>query len=86
MPALDAPPIPPKNESGTEITSAHGHDMTRKVSARYIHSEKPAPGINSGGSVAISAASSTITGVYQRANLVINRSGRDFFSLEFSTS
>ena len=34
MPRADAPPMPPKNDSGIEITSAHGQLMTRNVSAR----------------------------------------------------
>ena len=32
-PILDAAPIPPKNPSGTEITSAHGQEITRKIHA-----------------------------------------------------
>ena len=36
MPNFEAPPIPPKYDSGTEMTRAHGHDTTRNVSARYI--------------------------------------------------
>ena len=33
-PALLAPPMPAKNESGMLITSAQGQEMTRNVSAR----------------------------------------------------
>ena len=32
-PRVEAPPMPPKKPSGTEITSAQGQLMTRKVSA-----------------------------------------------------
>ena len=35
MPWLLAPPIPAKKLNGIEITNAHGHDITRKVNARY---------------------------------------------------
>ena len=35
--------MPEKKASGTEITSAHGQEMTRKVSARVSHSEKGCP-------------------------------------------
>ena len=33
IPFFDAPPMPEKNVSGTEITSAHGQEITRKVRA-----------------------------------------------------
>ncbi len=33
MPFFEAPPMPEKNVSGTEMTSAHGQEMTRNVSA-----------------------------------------------------
>ena len=36
IPFLDAPPMPPKNASGTEITSAQGQDTTRNDNALYI--------------------------------------------------
>ena len=36
IPFFDAPPIPPKNASGTEITSAQGQDTTRNDNALYI--------------------------------------------------
>ena len=48
MPYLDAAPIPAKKERGTEMTSAQGHDTTRKFSARYTHSDQSdvtAPGM-----------------------------------------
>ena len=32
-------PIPPKYESGTEMTSAQGQEITKKPSALYIHFE-----------------------------------------------
>ena len=89
MPFLEAPPIPPKNDSGTEITSAQGHDITRKVSALISHVGKLAinePGITRGGSTARSTAAITTAGVYILANLVMNCSLFDLFSLEFSTS
>ena len=38
MPSRDAPPSPPKNDSGTDTTSAHGQDTTRKFSARITQS------------------------------------------------
>ena len=44
MPHLDAPPIPPKKAMGTEITSAHGQEMTRNINALYtesLHSVMP---------------------------------------------
>ena len=34
MPLREAPPIPPKNVSGTEMTRAHGQLTTKNVSAR----------------------------------------------------
>ena len=34
MPFRDAPPMPPKNVNGTEITSAQGQDTTRNINAR----------------------------------------------------
>jgi len=34
IPARDAPPMPPKKPIGTDTTSAHGQDTTRKISAR----------------------------------------------------
>ena len=62
MPSREAPPIPPKKVSGTEMTSAHGQEMTRKISARSIqtfHAPSPA----SGGSSASSSAPKTTQGV-----------------------
>ena len=35
--------MPPKNDSGTLMTSAHGHDTTRKVSPRSIQSRPALP-------------------------------------------
>jgi len=37
MPFLLAVPIPLKNPSGTDMTSAQGQETTRKMSARYTH-------------------------------------------------
>ena len=34
IPFLEAPPIPPKNVSGMEMTSAQGQETTRNISAR----------------------------------------------------
>ena len=38
MPRLDAPPMPPKKDRGTEMTRAQGQEMTRKVKACVIES------------------------------------------------
>ena len=40
IPLLDAPPIPEKKESGTEITRAQGQEITRKMRARLTHEAK----------------------------------------------
>ena len=65
MPDLDAPPRPPKNVSGTDITRAQGHDTTRKVRARSSHTGKAAvhEAQNSGGTKATSRAATTTMGV-----------------------
>ena len=61
MPQADAPPIPPKKASGTETTSAHGQEMTRKISALRIHTAHwPS---NSGGRRPSSTAPTTTMGV-----------------------
>ncbi len=58
-PARDAPPMPPKNDSGTEMTSAQGHDTTRKVKPRRIQSlHGPMP--RRGGRTASASAASTM--------------------------
>ena len=62
IPALLAPPIPPKNANGTDITNAHGHDMTRKVNARYSQIECGSSKII-GGIVANNAAAIVTIGV-----------------------
>ena len=36
IPNLDAAPMPAKKESGTDTTSAHGHETTKKLSPLYI--------------------------------------------------
>ena len=84
MPLADAPPMPPKKLSGTEITSAQGQDTTRKISARETHS--PQSPVISDGNTASSSADRHTAGVYQRANFVMKFS--DFALLEeaFSTS
>ena len=65
MPFFDAPPMPPKNASGTLITSAHGQEMTRKESPCVSHFVKFAmfhPKMN-GGTTEISTAAATTHGV-----------------------
>ena len=53
---------PAKNVSGMLKTSAHGHEITRKINARRIHSShSPAP--KSGGKTASSAAAAMTAGV-----------------------
>lgn len=37
---MDEAPIPPKKPSGTEITSAHGHETIRKIHALLILSDQ----------------------------------------------
>ena len=61
MPLRDAPPMPPKNDSGTDTTSAHGHDTTRNVSARLTQSHQLPT--NSGGIIASISAAITTQGV-----------------------
>ena len=62
IPFLAAPPIPPKKVSGMEITSAHGQDTTRQVSASLIHWAHAWPN-SSGGMTASRTAAITTTGV-----------------------
>ena len=62
MPSLDAPPMPPKNDSGTLITSAQGHDTTRNVRPRRTQSLH-APMPNRGGATAMSSAAPVTMGV-----------------------
>ena len=85
--------MPPKNDSGTETTSAHGHETTRKVSARSIHLLQrlhvlgvPMSMETSGGIIASTTAPITTQGVYQREKRVMKFSALAFFSEEFSTS
>jgi len=54
--------MPPKNDSGTLMTSAHGHDTTRKMSPRCTHSDQLWPS-SSGGTTAKSTAMPTTAGV-----------------------
>ncbi len=63
MPCLLAEPIPPKKPSGTDTTSAHGQETTRKISALYTQSWKLDPGITRGGMTAKSSASAITRGV-----------------------
>ena len=55
-------PIPPKYESGMEITRAHGQDTTRNIRALFSHSLKDSPKTN-GGTAERSNARITTTGV-----------------------
>ena len=86
MPDLLAAPIPANMPRGTLITSAHGQDTTRKVSARYSQSAKTASGINSIGSTTSAIARKTTVGVYTFAKRVMNFSIGAFLLLAFSTS
>ena len=66
MPFLEAPPIAPKNDKGTEITRAQGQDITKKVKARINQSGRAAkyPVLeNRGGKNARTTAASTTAGV-----------------------
>ena len=70
IPRDAAPPMPPKNAIGTEITSAQGQDITRNIKARYIESStelKP----STGKSTAKRTAHITTIGVYTLENAVI---------------
>ena len=62
IPRDAAPPIPPKNAIGTEITRAQGQDITRKVKAVYIELFKFLKP-NIGGITATSNAIITTAGV-----------------------
>ena len=63
IPFLDAPPIPPKNPRGIDITNAHGHETTKNVSALYSQFvNSPNLRIN-GGTIANSIAYITTIGV-----------------------
>src|SRR5574344_1042511 len=89
IPSREAPPIPPKNERGTDTTSAHGHDTTRKTQALVSHTDQMLQSDTprkTGGITARSTAAATTQGVYHLANLVIKFSTLAFFSDEFSTS
>ncbi len=75
--------MPPKKLSGMETTSAHGHEMTRKIRPRLIQSENIAPGMTSGGITASARAANTTTGVYMCANFVMKFSVGAFWLLAF---
>ena len=80
--------MPPKNASGTDMTRAHGQDITRKVQALSIQSPKfpvKSPDII-GGRNASTTAAITTAGVYTLANLVIKFSVTDFLDDASSTS
>ena len=62
MPFLDAPPIPAKNVSGTDTTSAQGQEITRKIRERFNQTSHSPPAI-SGGTKASNAATATTAGV-----------------------
>ena len=54
--------MPPKNDRGTLMTSAQGHDTTRKISPRCTQSDQFWPS-TSGGTTASSTAMPTTAGV-----------------------
>ena len=62
MPKRLAPPMPPKKESGTLMTRAHGQLTTRKVRPRKIQSAQ-APMPRSGGMTAMASAAKVTAGV-----------------------
>jgi hypothetical protein len=62
IPRDAAPPIPPKNAIGTEMTKAHGQDITRKISARYMESAKVV-NYSKAGIIASKTAAETTIGV-----------------------
>ncbi len=65
MPFRDAPPIPPKNDSGTLQTNAHAQKTIKTVSARYSHVANSAEKLPEiiGGTKASANAANTTTGV-----------------------
>ena len=71
IPFLEAPPIPPKKLSGTDITRAQGQDTCKKVSALYIQILKSCLNIRVG-TASINIANIMTVGVYIFANFVIN--------------
>ena len=62
MPFDDALPIPAKYPSGTEMTSAQGQEITRKIRPLCTHVMKSKP-VNRGGISDIITAASTTMGV-----------------------
>ena len=82
IPSADAFPIPQKNAKGTEITIAHGHDVTRKTNPLYNHTSNVSP--SSIGIITNSIASITTIGVYIFENFVINFSVFVFLEEDFS--
>ena len=62
IPILEAAPIPPKNPNGTDITKAHGHEITRNIQALWIQSLH-CPPKNKGGIIAKATAPIVTTGV-----------------------
>ena len=85
IPFFEAAPNPPKKLKGTDITRAQGQDTTKKLHARYTHTDQGCPSTKGGANASISA-SATTTGVYTLANLVIKFSAFAFLELAFSTS
>ena len=61
IPSRLALPIPEKNTNGTEITKAHGQDVTKNTNDLYNHSLKFPPNIT--GITVNKIADITITGV-----------------------
>ena len=51
--------MPPKKDSGIEITSAQGQDTTNRVSARWIHTVKDCFNISGGRNARIRAPATT---------------------------
>ena len=78
MPSDDAFPMPQKNDNGTDITNAHGQEMTNIVSARYAHVDNSPPN-NNGGMTATINAITRMIGVYTLENDVMNLSLLDLF-------
>ena len=64
--------MPPKKLRGTEITSAQGQEMTRKVRARWSHSVQVVPARKAGGTA--STASRTV-GIRNKARAAYTTQG-----------
>lgn len=62
IPLRDAPPIPPKKDKGTEMTSAQGQEITKNSNARNTHFPKSKEPETSGGTTASTTAPMTTAG------------------------